>query len=272
MTDAAPRPELSQFVETWLQTLGQALGEISGSPMPCAFLLEPLADFPAASDQDLWILVGCSGSLRGEMSLRLPTASAVRLAQIFMSEPADPTAEFTPNYRDAVVELLRQVAGLFVTAIRSTWGEVQIQLDAAPSPPSWPASFTAWLRFGDEAVASMIELRMSAALVAALRVEPKEKAEDAPTTQEPSSRTPPHDGSVNLQALMDVELAVTLRFGSRQLLLREVLDLAPGSVVELDRQIQDPVDMLLDGKVVARGEIVVIDGNYGLRVTEVAPA
>jgi len=71
---------------------------------------------------------------------------------------------------------------------------------------------------------------------------------------------------------MDVELGVTLRFGRRRLLLREVLDLNSGSVIDLDRQVEEPVDMLLDGRVVARGEVVVMDGNYGLRVTEVAPA
>jgi flagellar motor switch protein FliN/FliY len=64
---------------------------------------------------------------------------------------------------------------------------------------------------------------------------------------------------------------MTMRFGSRQLLLREVLDLSPGAVVELDRTIQEPVDLLLDGRLVARGEVVVIDGNYGLRVTDVSP-
>jgi flagellar motor switch protein FliN/FliY len=71
---------------------------------------------------------------------------------------------------------------------------------------------------------------------------------------------------------MDVELSVTLRFGSRRLLLREVLDLIPGSVVDLDRQVEEPVDILLDGRLLARGEVVVLDGNYGVRVTEVAPA
>ena len=68
---------------------------------------------------------------------------------------------------------------------------------------------------------------------------------------------------------MDVELIVTLRFGQRQLALREVLELTSGSVVELDRQVDEPVELLLEGKVIARGEAVVIDGNYGLRVTEV---
>ena len=79
----------------------------------------------------------------------------------------------------------------------------------------------------------------------------------------------PNPEQLNLQLVMDVELNVTLRFGQRQLALREVLELTSGSVIELDRQVEEPVELLLEGKVIARGEAVVIDGNYGLRVTEV---
>jgi flagellar motor switch protein FliN/FliY len=67
-------------------------------------------------------------------------------------------------------------------------------------------------------------------------------------------------------------LQVTLRFGERQLLLRDVLELSPGSVVELDRHVKEPAELLVTGRVVARGEVVIVDGNYGLRITEVAPA
>jgi flagellar motor switch protein FliN/FliY len=73
----------------------------------------------------------------------------------------------------------------------------------------------------------------------------------------------------NLNLVMDVELAVTLRFGQRHLSLREILDLGSGSIVELDRQVDEPVELILDGRVIARGEAVIIDGNYGVRVTEV---
>ncbi len=75
------------------------------------------------------------------------------------------------------------------------------------------------------------------------------------------------DGA-NLDLVMDVELNVTLRFGQRQLALREVLELTSGSVVELDRQVDEPVELVLDGRVVARGEAVIIDGNYGMRITQ----
>ena len=73
----------------------------------------------------------------------------------------------------------------------------------------------------------------------------------------------------NLGLVMDVELNVTLRFGQRQLPLREIMDLASGSVVELDREVDEPVELILDGRVIARGEAVIVDGNYGVRVTEV---
>ncbi len=75
--------------------------------------------------------------------------------------------------------------------------------------------------------------------------------------------------SGNLGLVMDVELQISLRFGQRQLSLREVMDLNSGSVVELDREVDEPVELILDGRVIARGEAVIVDGNYGVRVTEV---
>ncbi|HEX5284311.1 MAG TPA: FliM/FliN family flagellar motor switch protein [Bryocella sp.] len=72
-----------------------------------------------------------------------------------------------------------------------------------------------------------------------------------------------------LDRVIDVPLNVTLRFGQRTMRLGEVLDLSPGALVELDRQVEDPVDLILDDRVIARGDVVIVDGNYGLRVTEI---
>jgi flagellar motor switch protein FliN len=76
--------------------------------------------------------------------------------------------------------------------------------------------------------------------------------------------------SPGLELLLDVELEATLRFGCREMPLGEVLDLGPGDVVQLDRQVADPVDLIVGDKIVARGEVVLVNGNFGLRVTEVA--
>ncbi len=73
-----------------------------------------------------------------------------------------------------------------------------------------------------------------------------------------------------LELLLDVELEASLRFGSREMPLGEILELGPGDVVQLDRHVADPVDLLVGDKIVARGEVVLINGNFGLRVTEVA--
>jgi flagellar motor switch protein FliN len=73
-----------------------------------------------------------------------------------------------------------------------------------------------------------------------------------------------------LELLLDVELEASLRFGSREMPLGEILELGPGDVVQLDRHVADPVDLLVGDKIVARGEVVLVNGNFGLRVTEVA--
>ena len=61
-------------------------------------------------------------------------------------------------------------------------------------------------------------------------------------------------------------------FGSREMSLNEVLDLGPGDVVELDRHVSEPVDLLVGDKIVARGEVVLVNGNFGFNVLEVAEA
>ncbi len=73
-----------------------------------------------------------------------------------------------------------------------------------------------------------------------------------------------------VELLLDVELEAALRFGCREMLLGEILKLGPGDVVELDRHVTDPVDLVIGDKIVARGEVVLINGNFGLRVSEVA--
>ena len=73
-----------------------------------------------------------------------------------------------------------------------------------------------------------------------------------------------------VELLLDVELEASLRFGSKEMPLNEVLELGPGDVVQLERHISDPVDLIVGDKIVARGEVVLVNGNFGLRVTEVA--
>jgi flagellar motor switch protein FliN/FliY len=70
--------------------------------------------------------------------------------------------------------------------------------------------------------------------------------------------------------LMDMELPLLVRFGSTKMLLRDLLKLSAGSVIEFGRAPENPVEVLVNGKVVARGTAVVVQGNYGVRISEIA--
>ncbi|MBV8245875.1 MAG: flagellar motor switch protein FliN [Candidatus Eremiobacteraeota bacterium] len=74
--------------------------------------------------------------------------------------------------------------------------------------------------------------------------------------------------SQNLDLLMNVPLRVTAELGTCRMLVQDILKLGTGSVVELDRLAGGPVDLLVNSKLVARGEVVAIDDNFGVRVTE----
>lgn len=76
-------------------------------------------------------------------------------------------------------------------------------------------------------------------------------------------------GGRSLDLLHDVEMAVTVELGRTRMAVRELLALAPGSVVELDRAAGSPVDVLVNGKLIARGEVVVIDEEFGIRISEI---
>jgi flagellar motor switch protein FliN/FliY len=162
----------------------------------------------------------------------------------------------------AAMELDDALVGVLAQPVPASGPEAQ------PQPASEAAAEPAAKAAADAAPATGAEAPSRAVGGAA------EAAAAAPATA-PASSSPRVDELLrqgNLELLMDVELGVMLRFGSRQSTLHEVLDLATGAVLELDREIQEPVDLVLNGKVIARGEVVVVDGNYGLRVSEVASA
>jgi flagellar motor switch protein FliN/FliY len=82
---------------------------------------------------------------------------------------------------------------------------------------------------------------------------------------------PNHDEDLpkGISLLLDIPLEVTVELGRVRMLIRDVLELGAGSIVELDRVAGEPVDLLVNGKLIAKGEVVVIEDNFGIRVTEI---
>jgi flagellar motor switch protein FliN len=96
---------------------------------------------------------------------------------------------------------------------------------------------------------------------------------DFGTTVNPAEFMPliasaPNEGS-SIDLLLDVMLKVNVELGRSTMSIKDILALGPGSVVELDRLAGEPVDVFLNGTLIARGEVVVVDEKFGVRVTEI---
>lgn len=77
-------------------------------------------------------------------------------------------------------------------------------------------------------------------------------------------------GRDNINRLLDVSLNLSVELGRKRMQIKEILDLGPGKIIELDKLAGEPVDLLVNGKLLAKGEVVVVDENFGVRITDLA--
>ena len=100
------------------------------------------------------------------------------------------------------------------------------------------------------------------------QLEPEVQGADVELQQLPGP-TALADAAGDLSLVLDVPVELAVEIGRTRMTVREMLAIAPGSIVALDRVAGEPVDLLVNGKLIARGEVVAIDEEFGLRVTEV---
>ena len=266
--------KLEEYIEAWSTSIGRVLQEVTGTPQTSRELSAEAtqACWEELKEEGLGIRFEAVQHLTGEQGFVLSKSDAVRLAQSLLTEPQDGTIVLSDDHRDAVGELFRQFAGAAASAVKGlAGGEVNFKWSGMERLAGDSA-----LRIGLEWSSSKLQpftfiAEISPALFMVLDPPPS----PAPPALELPSPLPPATALVpthdpKLELLMDVELDVTLRFGQREMTLRDILDLNAGSVVELDQNLRDPVDLLVGGKVIARGEVVVVDGNYGFRVMEIS--
>jgi flagellar motor switch protein FliN/FliY len=84
-----------------------------------------------------------------------------------------------------------------------------------------------------------------------------------------SSTSPDSHVQDNLAALMNVQLPVSIRFGETEMILEDVIGLSVGSVIELSSTVDDPVELIVNGRRFARGHVVSVDGFYGIKISEI---
>lgn len=275
MSESPEKSALVQFCRVWADSFVHVLG-LLGVASPVVDPSEPIAA-KALTAEEIEHTVSAyfqgGGILKGEQIWVAEMPAALQLAQLLMSEPPDPAVAFSDTHREAFSEFIRQVAGQAATGWQATSGApTQITFHEPTAEVFVPAKSATMRITGDKISELSLRLFVNSALCDALAVPPPSVVAPIVAVEEIPEPTTPASGIAlpqNLELLLDVELEATIRFGEKQMLLREVLGLIPGAIVELDQLVSEPAELLVAGRHVARGQVVVVDGNFGLRVTEV---
>ena len=177
--------------------------------------------------------------------------------------------------RKTWVEILSQWLATLARSIGSVLGrEVSCGAGAEKAPPDGSQAWAVVsLSFGETALAPLLAA-FSDPLLKLLTAAgpPPESARPSGGPAEDDSGqagAPSPAASPTMDLLLDVDLPVSISFGKTQLALKDVLKLTTGSIVELNRGINEPVEVLVNHCLVARGEVVVVDGNYGVRIRQI---
>lgn len=115
------------------------------------------------------------------------------------------------------------------------------------------------------------DLMLKPADLEGITVSPASFADLQPKKPFPKPHTNGHHETPNLDMLMDIGLQITVELGRARMTIKDVLSLGPGTVVELNRVAGEPVDILINGKPIAKGEVVVLGDMFGVRVTDIIP-
>jgi flagellar motor switch protein FliN/FliY len=244
------------FAGAFADSLAESLGKAIGTPWRLTVLESP--ELETRHGEPVHFRVSVGGAVSGDCFVEFYQPQITELASKILGHA--PSA-FADEHKRALEKLISAAMTKAVASLSATYGALTCNVHHVEDL-AFGGMFVVPLAASEgEQPDTPVLLYFDGELLAALSS--AQSTKDSVKTENASI------DSLNLKLVMDVELNVSLRFGQRQLPLREVLELASGSVVELDRQVDDPVELLLDGKVIARGEAVIVDGNYGLRVTEI---
>ena len=236
----------------------------------------------------------------GTMLFALPLQEGTMLVDLMLGGEGTPSPELAGDSRDALAETFNQILGSANQALSDMAGETlsisNVEIFSLETTDG--AGLQELLGTGpfdalslattQENLKTTIHLLIPDMLVEQLKrklgmVQPAAAAAPAtpaPATAQPASApvaTGPapsasRQSSVdtgNLDLLLDIELPVMVRMGQTEMSLGDLLKLTPGSILELNRAADAPVELLVNGKQIAKGEVVVVDGNFAFRITEI---
>ena len=244
--------------------------------------------------------IASSGAIDATLGLLMPPALASALSDMMVGGEGISKETLDNDDLDALKEITSNIFGAIATALGSqkklpklSFSITQTKLiaeskaeskeseaseadgtDEAPEAEgselaSFTKSFDFDFRLGDIHSSFSLLLPQELLTAPAARVD-SAPSDTAPRSKESSEATPLTGEEIkNIGMLLDVKLNVKVRIGQKKMLLKDVVSMDIGSVIELNQLANDPLEILIDDKVIAKGEVVIVDGNFGIRVSEI---
>ena len=202
-----------------------------------------------------------------------PRALCTELGQSILAAAGIESSDAS-ELKDTYLEVVRQSLGSFAGAIGAQISQEVVCTEGSeeePPPDTAAGCEIAVGRTGEPLPPLMFLLNKELLEATSRSSAQTELAEAHPAEAELADAEPELSAraSSTLNLLMDVELPVSVSFGRTRVRMQEILKLITGSIIELDRSISEPVEVIVNNCVVARGEVVVVDGNYGVRINDV---
>ena len=229
------------------------------------------------------IVVEVSGDSEGTITFLIPPQSATALGDLMLAGDGDEKETMDEEDLDAIKEIVSNIMGALSTALTSqdTIPKLNFSVKSADFKTEIDSNWSAnsyrvdidfeingknydWIVLLDNSV----YLKLSS------------NSGDNPSQTDNSSSTSTENKNQNLveidneelknlKLLLDVKLNLRVRIGSKKMLLKDVLNMDIGSIVELNQLANEPLEVLIDDKKIAEGEVVIVDGNFGIQITSI---
>ena len=228
------------------------------------------------------VKVSFGGDASGRGLVLMPPQLATALGDMMLGGDGEGKESMNDEDLDAAKEIISNILGAMSTTLASQkeLPKLTIKPDKAEFIPENgevnldPYAKMFVFSFSLGSINSLVMFAIDAGIKAALNTEPQQayvppvsgNIFDAPSVSVPKLE----EGEMkNIGLIMDVKLPVRVRIGKKKMLLKDVLSMDIGSVIELNQLANDPLDILVDDHVIAQGEVVIVDGNFGVQITSI---
>ena len=271
-------PAVAALMDEWAANLAELLDSMTGQrPQVHWEAVTGLAtDAGAGPEADvLWREQGFLPSPGAVVWIGAPRAvwehaAALMLKAAGLELPSEDPAAADTESRKTWQEILGQWLSLLARSLSSAAGSEVLCAPPTEQPPPGDQQEWAAVSFDSEdGTKSALAIAFSAPLLDLIAAPPAASDNPASSGDSQLDDAIPGETPRTMELLLDVELPVSISFGKTELPLKEVLKLTTGSIVELNRAVNEPVEILVNHCLVARGEVVVVEGNYGVRVLHI---